>query len=75
MQEAPSYPDLKYPWLRAVFDALIEYHPDRIQDTISVAKKAVSERLNQYPIDQHEVLALRNAILALQTLFRRNSNS
>jgi hypothetical protein len=70
MREAPLDPVLKYFWQQAVFDALIEYHPDRLRDKVAEAERAITGRLLQKPTDPHEVLALRDAWLCLQTLFR-----
>jgi hypothetical protein len=58
-------PNLKYPWQRAVLDALREFKPERLVDKITVAERAVSERLVQEPADPDEQLALRGAVIAL----------
>jgi hypothetical protein len=61
--------NLKYRWQHPVFDALIEYHPDRQRDRIAEAEKAVTMRLLQRPTDVYELLALRDALLTLRILF------
>jgi len=61
--------NLKYRWQQPVFDALIEYRPDRLHDRIADAERAVTVRLLQRPIDVYELLALRDALLTLRTLF------
>jgi hypothetical protein len=61
MNEAPPDLDVKYPWQHAYFDAL----------TISAAERAISGRLLQNVTDPDEMLALRNAVFALRTLFRK----
>jgi hypothetical protein len=69
MLEASLNPKLKYLWQQAVLDALIEYHADRIRDTIAAAERAISVRLHQRPADLEELLALRDALFTLQMVF------
>jgi hypothetical protein len=69
MREAPLDPHPKYSWLQVVFDALIEYHPERIRDKSTAAERAVSERLLQRPSDPEELVALREALLTLEIAF------
>jgi len=56
----------KYPWQRAVFDALVEYDPDHLQDMIIVADSAIVRRLLQKPTELDELVALRDAFSALR---------
>ena len=69
MREAPLDPRLKYPWQQAVLDALIEYHVDRMRDKITTAERAISGRLLQRPTDLEELVALREALIAMQMVF------
>jgi hypothetical protein len=71
MNEASPDLDLKYAWQHAYFDALIEFHPEHISHTLSAAERAISRRLLQNVTDPDEMLALRNAVFALRTLFRK----
>lgn len=57
---------LKYPWQRAVFDALVEYDPDHLQDMIIAADSAIVRRLLQKPTELDELIALRDAFSALR---------
>jgi len=68
MQE-PLDLNLKYPWQQAVFDALTEFHADRVDDKITLAERAISRRLRERPADLVERLALRDALVALHTVF------
>jgi hypothetical protein len=67
MRETSLNPNLKYPWQQTVLDALIEYPPVRYK--INAAEGAISGRLCQRPTDEQEVLALRDALFALQIVF------
>jgi hypothetical protein len=67
MREAPINPNLKYPWQQAVLDALIEYPP--LRHKISAAEGAISGRVFQRPTDPQELLALEDALFALQIVF------
>lgn len=69
MQERPLDPRLKYSWQQAVLDAFVEYHVDRIRDKVSAAERAISGRLRQRPTDLQELVALREALIALQMVF------
>ena len=59
----------KYSWQQAVLDALIEYHAERIRDKVSTAERAISGRLRQRPLELDELVALREALTALQMVF------
>jgi hypothetical protein len=72
MQETPLDPNLKYSWQQAVLDAFVEFHPGRMREKLDAAERAISGRLLQRPTDSYEVLALRDALSALQILFREN---
>jgi hypothetical protein len=67
MREARLDPNLKYVWQQAVLDALIEYPPVRYK--INAAEGAISGRLCQRPTDEQELLALGDALFALQIVF------
>jgi hypothetical protein len=67
MRVAPIDSNLKYPWQRAVLDALIEYPP--LRQKISAAENAISGRLVERPGDPQEMLALGDAMFALQIVF------
>jgi hypothetical protein len=67
MREARLDPKLKYAWQQAVLDALIAYPPVRYK--INVAEGAISGRLFQKPTDPQEMLALGDALFALQIVF------
>jgi hypothetical protein len=58
---------LKYPWQQAVLDSLIEYPP--VRDRITAAETAIFGRLLERPTDLGEVLALQDALFALQIVF------
>lgn len=60
-------PSLKYPWQQAVLDALIEYPP--VSDKIDAAEGAICARLCQRSTDAQEMLALRDALFALEIVF------
>jgi hypothetical protein len=67
MRQALLDPNLKYPWQQAVLDALIAYPPVRYK--INAAERAISGRLYENPADEREMLALRDALFALQIVF------
>jgi hypothetical protein len=67
MRETLFHPNLKYPWQQAVLDALIEYPP--LRRKINAAEIAISGRLFQKPTDPQEMLALGDALFALQMVF------
>jgi hypothetical protein len=67
MREARLDPNLKYAWQQAVLDALIEYPP--VPYKINAAEGAISGRLCQRLTDEQELVALRNALFALQIVF------
>jgi hypothetical protein len=67
MQEAHSHPNLKYPWQQTVLEALIEYPP--VTNKVEAAEGAVCTRLNQSPTDAQEMIALREALFALELVF------
>lgn len=69
MRRARLDSNLKYPWQEAVRDALTEYHTDQIPDKVTAGERAISERRRQSPTDIHELLALRDALFALQIVF------
>jgi hypothetical protein len=75
MQEAHSDPNLQYAWQQALLDAFIEFHPEQMREKLTAAERAISARLLQKPTDPHEVQALRDALLALRTLFRESERS
>lgn len=60
---------LKYPWKQAVLDALIEYRADLIRDKLTTAERVISERLTFKALDLEELVALREAWVALQMVF------
>ena len=72
MREAPSEPNLKYPWQQALLDAFMEFHPKHIRDELTPAETAISGWLLQEPTDLDEVCALGDALLALRTLSRES---
>jgi len=72
MREARFDPNLKYSWQQAVLDAFMEFHLEHMRDKLTAAEEAISERLLQKPTNPHEVDALRDASLALLTLFRES---
>ena len=67
MRKAPLDPRLKYPWQQTVLDSLIEYPP--VRDKITAAETAIFGRLLERPTDRGEVLAIRDALCALQIVF------
>jgi hypothetical protein len=69
MRKGPLAPRLKYPWQQAVFDAVIEYHADRMRDKITAAERAISGRLLERPTDLEELVALREALIAMEMVF------
>lgn len=60
---------MKYPWQQAVLDALMEYRADLIRDKLTTAERAISQRVRQRPLDPEELVALREALIALQMVF------
>ena len=66
MRVEPRDSKLKYPWQRAVFDALVEYDPDHPRDRITIADSAILRRLLQKPTEVDELIALRDAFSALR---------
>lgn len=69
MRKIALSPDLKYPWQEALFEALIEYHPERMRDKFTAAEMAISRRLVQRPPDADEVLSLRYSLSSLKVLY------
>jgi len=69
MREESLNLKLKYPWQRAVFDALTELDADCVSDKVTLAEKALSKRLGEKPSDLLERLALRDALVALRIVF------
>ena len=69
MSEEPPDPNLRYPWQQAVFDALREYRPDQKHSKRIAANLAISERLRQRPQETLELLALQDAMRAMQIVF------
>jgi hypothetical protein len=67
MHEALSHPNLKYSWQQTVLEALIEYPPAVTK--IEAAEGAVCTRLGQEPTDAEEMIALREALFALELVF------
>jgi hypothetical protein len=65
----PRDSKLKYSWQRAVFDALIEYDPDHLQNMIIAADSAIVRRLLQNPTELDELVALRDAFSALRIVY------
>ena len=69
MRQISLSPDLKYPWQQAFFEALIEYHPERMRDKFIAAEMAIFRRLLQRPLDPDEVLSLRYSLSSLKVLY------
>lgn len=67
MRERTADPNLRYSWQEPVLEALIEYPPAR--DKINAAEGAISARLCQKPSDAEEMVALGDALVALQIVF------
>lgn len=67
MGEIRLDPILRYAWQQPVLDALIEYPP--LADKIDAAERAISSRLGQKPSEPQELLALGDALAALQIVF------
>jgi len=58
---------IKYPWQQLVVDAFLEFKPQPLRHKISIAERAISQRLRERP-ELEEQLALRDALIALDTL-------
>ena len=67
MQGVYPDPNLRYPWQQTVLDALVEYPP--VSDKIDAAERAICARLRQRLTEAHEMLALRDALVALEIVF------
>jgi len=67
MRGMASDPNLRYPWQQTVLEALIEYPP--VAHKIDAAEGAICARLCQKPKDAQEMLALRDALFALEIVF------
>jgi hypothetical protein len=59
--------NLRYEWQQAVLDALVEYPP--VRRKVDAAERAISGRLGQVPTDPQEMIALGDALFALQIVF------
>jgi len=58
---------IKYPWQQFVFDAFLEFKSQPLRHKVSIAERAISQRLRERP-ELEEQLALRDALIALETL-------
>jgi hypothetical protein len=59
---------IKYPWQQFVVDAFLEFKPEPLRHKVSIAQRAISQRLRARPAELEEQLALRDALIALRTL-------
>jgi hypothetical protein len=70
MLETNEYPELKYPWQRAVLDVFREFGPDHLPAKINIAEDAIANRLGDgITPDEFECTAIGDAQRALQFLF------
>jgi hypothetical protein len=71
VEEATVNPEIKYAWQQFLLDAFLEFKPEILQRKVSVAERAISQRLRE-KVDFQEYMALRDALIALQTLMPEN---
>jgi hypothetical protein len=70
MLDTNEYPELKYPWQRAVLDVFREFDPDGLPAKINIAEHAIADRLGDGTTpDESEYTAIGDAQRALQFLF------
>jgi hypothetical protein len=74
--EEPS-DDLKYPdWQRPLQAALLEFDPQKLEETIATAEAAISARLDllsRAPDNDNERLAIQDGLRLLSFLKERSS--
>jgi len=58
---------IKYAWEPFVFEAFLEFKPEPLRLKVSIAERAISQRLHER-LELEEQLALRDALIALETL-------
>jgi hypothetical protein len=69
MPDRSAVPQMKYPWQKAVFEALVEYDFEKVPPKIGAAERAISERLVEGPGELDEQVALRDSSAALRLIF------
>lgn len=66
-------PRIRYPWQESVLEALTERRSEHLTSKINAAERAICRRLRERPSEREELLALKDALHAIQILFLQSS--
>lgn len=62
-------PRTRYSWQEPVLELLTERHAERLSSKINAAERAICRRLRERPSQREELLALKDALHAIQILY------
>ena len=64
-----------YSWEKAVLEVLTETRREYLVTKISAAERAICKRLRDRPNDREELMALKDALHAIQILYLQSSRN
>lgn len=62
-------PRTRYPWQEPVLEVLTEHRGEHLAPKINAAERAICRRLRERPSEREELLALKDALHAIQILY------